>query len=393
MLLLLLIISESLTFAIIRIHYKSHSRTKYYLSMVINTSLSIFLWIIYLGTVSFTGQYDEAYHIWLKMNLNGAICAILVPRILLIILHFSGVLINIRKREHLRPLTDTGFIVWFLIIAVVAYASWYERFNVKTEKITVYKEGLHPDLEGFTIVQISDLHLAGFYGHQEFLKKQMEFINSCSPDIIINSGDFTSYGWREFGRMDTVLGVARSRLGNYAVYGNHDMGTYHPGLDYAGRELNIIMIKDLIQKSGYKLLANNNILIKKGDAVVGIAGITTSGRHGHIRYGNLSRALQGTDSAHLKILISHDPDHWLKEVAGKTSVDLTLSGHTHGMQVGIYTKGFRWSPSKYFYPQWNGLYRSDNQWLYVNRGLGVLGVPLRIWMPPEITVIKITGRL
>ena len=75
-----------------------------------------------------------------------------------------------------------------------------------------------------------------------------------------------------------------------------------------------------------------------------------------------------------------------RQVTGKTDIDLTLSGHTHGMQMGIITKKFKWSPSKYFYPHWNGLYSEGRQYQYVNRGLGVLSIPFRIWMPPEITV-------
>jgi len=249
------------------------------------------------------------------------------------------------------------------------------------------------DLEGFTIALISDLHLAGFYNHQKFLKKQMEVINSYSPDIVVNSGDFVSYGWRESNGMDTILAVAYGRLGNYAVFGNHDMGTYLPAADYTERESNILMIRDFIHKAGYQLLTDNNVIIRKGEASVSIAGITTRGRHGHIKYGNLSKALEGTENADFRILISHDPNHWRKEVAGKTGVDLTLAGHTHGMQIGIFTKKFRWSPSRYFYPEWGGLYHEGGQWLYVNRGLGVLGIPFRIWMPPEITIIRLTGNL
>jgi len=392
MLLLVLIVSEFLTFAIIRKNFKGRSRTKYYIATLFNSTLSIYLWMLYTGVVTYKGHFDEPYHIWLIMNFNGALCAILAPRILVIILHFTGALIKIREGGYLRWLTDTGFIAGLGIFFIVIAGSVYGRYNVRTEKISVYKESLHPDLEGFTIVQISDLHLAGFYGHQKFLKKQMEVINSYSPDIIVNSGDFVSYGWREFGRMDTILALAKSKSGNFAVFGNHDMGAYHPEYDYVRRESHIVKMQELIKKSGYRLLADENIRIKKGEASVSIAGITTSGRHGHIKYGSFARTIEGIESADLKILISHDPNHWVKEVAGKSNVDLTLAGHTHGMQIGIYTKNFKWSPSKYYYPRWNGLYGYGSQWLYVNRGLGVLSVPFRIWMPPEITVIKMTGR-
>ena len=118
-------------------------------------------------------------------------------------------------------------------------------------------------------------------------------------------------------------------------------------------------------------------------------GVETRGRYPGILHGNLSKATAGIESADFKILLSHDPNHWYKSVTGKTDIGLTLSGHTHGMQMGIITPCFKWSPSKYFYPQWNGLYKEDNQFLYVNRGLGMMSMPFRIFMPPEITVIRL----
>ena len=113
------------------------------------------------------------------------------------------------------------------------------------------------------------------------------------------------------------------------------------------------------------------------------------GRHPDIIHGDLRKALSGLDSVDLKILLSHDPNQWDEDVVSKTDIDITLSGHTHGMQMGIYTKKFKWSPSKYFYPHWGGLFREGNQYQYVNLGLGVLAIPFRIWMPPEITVITL----
>jgi predicted MPP superfamily phosphohydrolase len=145
----------------------------------------------------------------------------------------------------------------------------------------------------------------------------------------------------------------------------------------------------LISASGYKVLNDENIIIQINGEKIGLIGVITRGRHPKMIHGDLPKAMAGLDSVSLKILLAHDPNQWRKDVAGKTDIDLTLSGHTHGMQLGIMTKKFRWSPSKYFYPDWGGLYKESNQYLYVNRGLGVLAIPFRIWMPPEITIITI----
>jgi predicted MPP superfamily phosphohydrolase len=120
-----------------------------------------------------------------------------------------------------------------------------------------------------------------------------------------------------------------------------------------------------------------------------VIGVMTKGSFPEIIHSDLNKAYSGTDSADLKILLAHDPNQWEKDVTGKTDIDITLSGHTHGMQIGILTKRVKWSPARYFYPQWNGLYKTGEQYLIVNRGLGVLAIPFRIGMPPEITVITL----
>ena len=148
-------------------------------------------------------------------------------------------------------------------------------------------------------------------------------------------------------------------------------------------------MKKYIASSGYKVLNDESAMVNVRNSRVAVIGVMTRGSFPEIIHGNLSKAYSGTDSADLKILLAHDPNQWEKDVTGRTDIDLTLSGHTHGMQIGIYTKILTWSPARYFYPNWSGLYRKEDQYLYVNRGLGVLGIPFRIWMPPEITVITL----
>jgi predicted MPP superfamily phosphohydrolase len=160
----------------------------------------------------------------------------------------------------------------------------------------------------------------------------------------------------------------------------------------SGRDSNMVMMVKLITASGYRVLNDENATIGVGDSKIGIAGIITMGRYPNMVYGNLEKAIKGMDSVDLKILLSHDPNFWEKGVLAKTNIGLTFSGHTHGMQMGIMTKGLKWSPAQYFYKHWSGLYSEGNQYLYVNRGLGVLAIPFRIWMPPEITVIRLTGK-
>jgi uncharacterized protein len=390
-LLIVLIITEILTFIVLRQHFYQQSKPKYFISLVIHLILSVSLWIIFIETTSFRSFYDDPRHVWLMMSLAGMIVAVVIPRVLLIVLHFSGKLFRINKGDHIRWLTNSGLIIMLVTLIIIATSTFYGRFNFKTEEVTIKIKDLKSDLDGLKIVQISDLHLPCFYNRRKLLQKVMYEINALKPDLLLNTGDFIDFGWREFDKNDTILSKAHSRYGNFAILGNHDMGTYDPFFTEADRENNILIMINKIKASGYQVLENEYKTLNIGKARIAFIGVTTKGRHPHMIHGNVKLAMAGldTDSVDLKILLSHDPNQWEEEVAGKTDIDITLSGHTHGMQMGIMTKKFRWSPAKYFYPHWNGLYTEGRQYQYVNRGLGCLAIPFRIWMPPEITVITL----
>lgn len=387
LLLIILIAVEILTLEVLRQHFFSFHKTKYYISLIIHIVLSFWMWILFIETESLRTFFDSPRHIWLLLNLSGMICAVLIPRIILIICHFSGKLIRMKTGGHLRWLTNSGIGVMVFLFSVIALGTLHGRFNFKTETVTVSVKGLNKDLDGLKIVQISDLHLSGYYHHQDVLLEAINKINALEPDLIINTGDFISFGWREFGRADTILSKAKSLYGNFAIFGNHDFGTYHPFFTEADRDNNVLIMNNLIKSSGYTVLYDEFRKVKIGSATVGIIGVTTKGRHPAIIHGDISKAKYGMDSVDFKILLTHDPNHWEKSVTGKTDINLTFSGHTHGMQMGILTEKFRWSPAKYFYPHWYGLYKEGIQYQYVNRGLGVLAIPFRIGMPPEITLI------
>lgn len=390
MLLLIILASiEIMTFVLLRQHFYDRYRTWYYIITLLNGLLSIWLWLLFLEVLLYRGIFDIPQHIWLLMNLAGMLFAVIIPRILVIILHFTGKLMRIRTGGHIRSFTNTGLVIAMFSFLVVTAGSLIGKYNIKTQNTEIRMKDLDDDLNGLKIVHISDLHLASFYHNHNKFESVIEEINSLNPDLIINTGDFISYGWREFDSFDTILIKARGRYGNFASLGNHDFGTYHPGFTEADRDNHLLLMKKLTEASGYTVLIDTSKLVSIGSSTIAIIGVSAKGSFPHIKHGDLTKAIEGSETASLRILLSHDPNHWLKEVKGKTDIELTLAGHTHGMQIGIITKKFRWSPAVFFYPCWNGLYRDGDQFLYVNRGLGTLGIPFRIWMPPEITVITL----
>jgi predicted MPP superfamily phosphohydrolase len=388
-LLILLIITEILTLSIIRHHFYDKSWMRYYIFITLHVVLSIWLWILWFKATSYDGIFDQPDHLWVIMNLTGMIIAVVFPRIILIIFHYWGIFIRRRTGGHSRTLTNYGLTISVLIFLLVAVSTLIGRFNFKTENITIRIKGLKEDLSGLRIVQISDLHLVSFYHHQDLLDDLMRGITELDPDLVINTGDFINVGWREFGQFDTILVKAKGRYGNFAVMGNHDFGTYNPFFTEADMRNNVLLMNKFITASGYKVLNDEYEMVSIGDSKIALIGVMTKGSFPGIIHGDLEKAADGTSDADLKILLTHDPNQWGREIISRPDIDITLSGHTHGMQIGILTKNFRWSPARYFYPQWNGLYREGDQYLVVNRGLGVLGIPFRIWMPPEISVITL----
>lgn len=389
---IILIITEILTLVVIRQHFYDKSWMRYYFFMTVNTMLSIWLWILWFETVSFKGIFDEPDHIWMIMNLIGMISGVVIPRMIIILFHFTGKITMRKTGGHNRLLTNTGIVISLIVFLTIMTGTLYTRFNFKTDRITLKIKELKPELNGLKIVLISDLHLSSFYHHKDQMIKVMQKINQENPDIMVNTGDYVSFGWREFGRFDTILNTAGGRYGSFTVLGNHDNGGYDPFFTDADKENNVLLMKKFMSASGYKVLNDESEIINIRDSRVEMIGVTTKGSFPHIIHGDLGKAMSGTDSADLKILLAHDPNQWDKEVTGKTNINITLSGHTHAMQLGILTKRFKWSPAKYFYPKWNGVYQEGEQFLVVNRGLGVLVIPFRIGMPPEITAITINAK-
>jgi predicted MPP superfamily phosphohydrolase len=386
---IILIITEILAVLVIRQHFFDKSWISYYFVITLNAVMSIWLWILWFEAETFNGSYDEPENVWIMMNLAGMISAVVVPRIIASVFHFSGRLERRRTGGHNRRLTNTGLIISVMIFVILGISTLLGRFNFRTEEYTVKIKGLHEDLNGLRIVQLSDLHLSCFHHHRELIAEVVEEVNGLKPDLIINTGDFITYGWREFNGFDTILANSKARYGSYAVLGNHDFGTYQPFFTKADLENNVSWMNKLVRSSGYDVLNDEHSILAIGEAEIAIIGVKTKGSFPDIIHGDLAKATDSIGDVDLKILLSHDPNHWEKATMGKTDIDLTLAGHTHGMQMGIYTKSFSWSPAIFFYKRWGGLYTEGDQHLVVNRGLGVLGIPFRIWMPPEISLVTL----
>ncbi|MEO6903082.1 MAG: metallophosphoesterase [Bacteroidia bacterium] len=263
-------------------------------------------------------------------------------------------------------------------------------FDYKIHKVKVTLPNLPDSFNGLKIVQISDIH-AGSFVSTTHVEEAVEIILKQKPDVIFFTGDLVNNLATEMEPFMQVLNKLTAPLGVYSTLGNHDYGDYITWENKAAKDKNLEDIKSIHATLGWQLLMNENVIFKKEDSEIALIGIENWGGNLNFpKYGDLKKAYAGTEKYPVKLLLSHDPSHWDKQVRKEfKDIDITFSGHTHGFQFGIEIPGFKWSPSQYIYKEWAGLYTEANQHIYVNRGLGFLGYPGRVGILPEITVMQL----
>jgi predicted MPP superfamily phosphohydrolase len=247
-----------------------------------------------------------------------------------------------------------------------------------------------PDaFDGFTITQLSDIH-AGSFSSEKGVEKGLKLVNAQKSDLILFTGDLVNNQASEMDRWIPAFSRLEAEYGKYSVLGNHDYGDYIKWESKGQKYANLNRLKKIQQEIGFKLLLNESVKIEKDGQSIALIGVENWGKGGFHKYGDLEKATEKIPDEAFKILMSHDPSHWDKVTLGHHQhIHLTLAGHTHGMQFGIELFGFKWSPVKYIYKQWAGLYQENGKYLYINRGFGFLGFRGRLGIWPEITVITL----
>lgn len=266
------------------------------------------------------------------------------------------------------------------------------RYNYKVRRVQIKFANLPAAFRGTKIVQISDVHSGSFDSHRA-VEKGAETIMAEKPDIIFFTGDLVNNKAEEIQPYKDIFAQLKAPLGVYSTLGNHDYGDYVQWPSEQSKVENLEWLKRTHAEMGWKLMMNEHVVLERGDDKIAVVGIENWGaKAGFPKYGDMGKAYAGLQDKNVpfKILLSHDPSHWDGQVIKDYGdIDLTFSGHTHGMQFGIEIPGFKWSPVKYVYKNWAGLYQEGSQYLYVNRGFGFLGYPGRLGILPEITVIEL----
>jgi predicted MPP superfamily phosphohydrolase len=295
-----------------------------------------------------------------------------------------------------EPISRSAFLVKAgLITAAVPLTSltWgiaTGAYDYKVVRKPLILPNLPSAFEGMKLGQISDVHSGSFYNPRA-VRGGIDMLLAEKPDVVFFTGDLVNDMATEMRDYQDIFSKVKAPLGVYSSLGNHDYGDYHFGKE--GSPEKARNLQDVIKTHelmGWDLLMNEHRRLKVDGQEIGILGIENWGMGRFPKYGRMDLATKDTDDLPVKLLLSHDPSHWRAEVLQKyPQIDAMFSGHTHGMQFGVRTKDFQWSPVQYIYNEWAGLYRENKQQLYVNVGYGFLGYPGRVGILPEITIFEL----
>jgi predicted MPP superfamily phosphohydrolase len=287
-------------------------------------------------------------------------------------------------------LLKAGTITAALPLASLSFGIISGAYDYKIVRQKLYLANLPKSFDGLALGQISDIHSGSFYDRKAVLGG-VEMLLKEKPDLIFFTGDLVNNIASEMKDYQDIFSKVKAPLGVYSVLGNHDYGDYYFGRGpSAAKAKSLADVKQTHKNMGWNLLLNEHRSIKIGGEEIGILGIENWGAGRFAKYGRMDLAVQNTDHFPVKLLLSHDPSHWRAQVLESyPQIDAMFSGHTHGMQFGVRTKEFQWSPIEYIYKEWAGLYHEKNQQLYVNVGYGFLGYPGRVGILPEITIFEL----
>ena len=333
----------------------------------------------------------------------GLLLTVSIPKLVIIMLLFGEdmyrwilKLISAISKSQTEPLVGRRKFISQLAIGLAAipfaafiYGIIQGKYNYKVIKYQLAFDDLPEAFDGYTITQISDIH-SGSFTNKEKIQYGVDLINQQKSDIILFTGDIVNNKADEMDDWIAVFDKLEAKEGKYSILGNHDYGDYMDWKNPQDKIDNFQKVKDIHKEIGFDLLLDEHRYLEKNGQKIALVGVENWGK-GFNQAGDLQRASANIKKEDFKILMSHDPSHWEEKVKQDDfNYQLTLSGHTHGLQMGIEIPGwFKWSPSQFVYKQWAGLYEEFGRYINVNRGFGYHAFPGRVGIWPEITVIEL----
>lgn len=306
------------------------------------------------------------------------------PKLLLTLCTLIGIPFHKWLRWPRTPFIGTGLTLAVLCAIIILYGSFVGRTRFEVKEVTYTSARLPQAFDGYRILQLSDLHIGSFVGNAPAIQKLVDMVNAQHPDLIVFTGDLVNHRAIELDEFLKILSSMKAKDGVYSILGNHDYGPYFRWKSQQDMDNNLIELEKKQKSMGWKLLNNSHDFIIQGNDSIALIGVENEGEPPFSQHGDLPKAMADTDGM-FKILLSHNPTHWRREVLPKSDIDLMLAGHTHAMQLQLGD----YSPASLIYPEWGGMYLEGSRGLYVNVGIGYVGLPFRFGAWPEITVLTL----
>ncbi len=320
-----------------------------------------------------------------------ALFSVYLPKTVFTVVDLLASVPRLWGAHRLLWLEYSGFGVASLAFLLMWWGALVNRFRIQVKEVNVSVDSLPPAFEGFRIAQISDLHTGTFASDTTFVARLVDRINACNPDLIVFTGDMVNRSSSELQPFVSALGRLNARYGVYSVLGNHDYGDYTSWPSAQAKRENLKQLILMQRQMGWHMLNNTTRWLRCGNDSIALIGVENVGDPPFRTYGDLRKAYPDITDPNTKILLSHNPAHWVADLGDNpgANIALTLAGHTHAMQFEL----FGLSPAALRYPTWGGLYTDSlGRHLYVNIGCGEVGFPARVGATPEITVLTLTGK-
>lgn len=332
-----------------------------------------------------------------KMWALYAFFSVYIAKLFFIIIDAIGRFFRLFSPKPIKWVGKVAICASVAIFGVMWWGALINRFNININNVDLPVANLPRSFEGYKIVQISDLHTGTYGDRSSYLRKLVEKVNSLNPDVIVFTGDIVNRRTEEIVPHVSTLAKLSAPDGVLSILGNHDYGDYFDWDDFETKQADHIrLIKIEREQMNWTLLLNENKIIKRGNDSIAIIGVENVGDPPFKIYGSLKSAYPNYADSTMKVLLTHNPVHWSDSIAGRPDMNiaLTLAGHTHAMQMEV--AGV--SPAVFRYRTWGGLYNDADSAtmkgkkphnLYVNIGIGTVGIPMRIGATPEVTVFTL----
>ena len=363
-------------------------RVKYKFVSKLHLWLSIAFTIAVIVVISLPRRSGSDASLLAVMWSLFAYMSVYVSKYILIVFDGIASIPHFWFKHRWKIVSMCGLALSFITFGFMWWGALINRYDINVNEVDVEILNLPESFEGYRVAQISDLHLGTYQKDTLFISTLVDSINNLDVDVVVFTGDIVNRTTNELAPFITTLSRIKARDGVYSILGNHDHGDYSDWASDEDKKANNDLMRDYQREMGWNLLLNETRYLKRGNDSIAVIGVENVGDPPFKNYGSLKDAYPDLNDSTVKILLSHNPAHWEREISNhnERNIALTLSGHTHAMQISL----LGISPASLRYKYWSGLYADDsNQKLYVNVGVGTVAMPMRIGANPEITILKL----